>query len=405
MARSATTIRWTADQKREVSAFAAVLFGLAPVFAGEPATPPSAETAWAACRDAIMSSPGDLKGKSRPEQMRMMDARNLRIRDTHLAFFENFPADVRRWEAVLTLQLYVPQFYTDATVDDKPVADQAKAAAWKTRRAELLAEMGRALPGLPPTLQQRYESRPLFDEIGTLYGKLERKEKVDWPAVRAKVDAHLAKFPQEAGIAGLVSRYMGMYERDHSAQQSLAEWRALTQNPIIRQNDMVKKRLDVIEREMSKPMEMAFTAADGREVDLTKLRGKVVLIDFWATWCGPCIAELPNVKEVYAKYRARGFEVIGISLENADLKPNDTPEEVAAKHARAKKKLLDFAAKENVPWPQHYDGKYWNNDIARGRFNVSAVPATFLLDRQGMIAAVGVRGPQLETEVQRLLKD
>jgi thiol-disulfide isomerase/thioredoxin len=366
-------------------------------------TPSAAEADWEACRQAINSSPGELKGRSRAEQLLMMDARSLRIRDTHLAFFEKHPEDVRRWEAVLVLQTYTPQFYRAAATGEQPVIDQAAAAAWKKRRQELLDEMGRALPTLPARLQQRYESRPLFDEIGTLFGRLERKEAVDWAALRARIDAHLAKFPGEPGTAGLVSRYMGMFERAHPAQRALAEWRALTVNPVVRESEMVKKRLDVLERELAQPMEMRFTAADGREVDLAKLRGKVVLIDFWATWCGPCIAELPNVKRVYDAYHAQGFEVIGISLENAELKPGDTPEQTAAKHAKARKKLLDFAQERALPWPQHYDGKYWENEIARGRFNVHAVPATFLLDQQGIVAAVGVRGPQLETEVKRLL--
>jgi thiol-disulfide isomerase/thioredoxin len=197
---------------------------------------------------------------------------------------------------------------------------------------------------------------------------------------------------------------MGMYERDHTAGQTVAEWRALTVNPVVRENEMIAKRLEVIERETGKPMDLKFTAVDGREVDLAKLRGKVVLIDFWATWCGPCIAELPNVKKVYAAYQDKGFEVIGISLENANLKPDDTPEQTAAKHAAARKKLMDFTAANHVPWPQHYDGKYWNNEISRGRFNINAVPATFLLDQNGVVAVVNVRGPQLETEVRRLLK-
>ena len=128
-----------------------------------------------------------------------------------------------------------------------------------------------------------------------------------------------------------------------------------------------------------------------------------MLIDFWATWCGPCVAEMPNVKRVYDAYRDQGFEVIGISLEDAHLLPGDTRDQVAAKHAAAKEKLFDFINPRGFTWPHHYDGKYWNNDIARGRFDVHSVPATFLLDQTGAVAVINTRGPQLEADVKRLL--
>src|SRR5438067_10175070 len=64
-----------------------------------------------------------------------------------------------------------------------------------------------------------------------------------------------------------------------------------------------------------KPVDIKFTAVDGREVDLAKLKGKVVLIDFWATWCGPCMGEVPHVVEAYQKLHGKGFEIVGISFD------------------------------------------------------------------------------------------
>ncbi|MEY2877783.1 MAG: hypothetical protein RLZZ15_163, partial [Verrucomicrobiota bacterium] len=152
----------------------------------------------------------------------------------------------------------------------------------------------------------------------------------------------------------------------------------------------------------TKPLELAFTAVDGRAVDLAKLRGKVVLVDLWATWCGPCIAELPNIKQVYAAYREHGFEIVGIALENGRLLPADTPEQHAEKMAKAAKVLNDFTAKNEMPWPQYFDGKYWQNDLAQ-RFAITAIPAMFLLDREGRVVSTNARGEALEREVRRLL--
>ena len=132
-----------------------------------------------------------------------------------------------------------------------------------------------------------------------------------------------------------------------------------------------------------KPLDIKFQAEDGRHVDLSKMQGKVILVDFWATWCGPCVGEIPHVKAAYEKFHAKGFEVVGISLDS------ELP------------RLREFTKAQGMPWPQYFDGKGWGNLIST-RFGIKGIPAMWLVDKNGNLTDTNAR-ENLEAKIESLL--
>jgi thiol-disulfide isomerase/thioredoxin len=145
---------------------------------------------------------------------------------------------------------------------------------------------------------------------------------------------------------------------------------------------------------------------NGREYSLSDLKGKVVLLDFWASWCGPCRRENPNVVEVYKRYKDKGFTVFSVSLDGIDdgARSRYSSKEAQEVVERSKERWVTAIQQDGLEWDYHVsDLKKWDSEPA-AVYGVRGIPKTFMIDREGNIAAVGLRGAaQIEQELKRLL--
>jgi thiol-disulfide isomerase/thioredoxin len=120
----------------------------------------------------------------------------------------------------------------------------------------------------------------------------------------------------------------------------------------------------------------------GRPLSVAAHKGKVTMIDFWATWCAPCRAEMPNVIATYGKYHTQGFDIIGVSLDDDQ------------------NAVVKFTQAQGMAWPQYFDGKGWDNKLAT-KYGIHSIPMDYLLDRHGIIIGKELRGEELEQAVAK----
>src|ERR1700719_1301663 len=135
---------------------------------------------------------------------------------------------------------------------------------------------------------------------------------------------------------------------------------------------------------IGKSVDLQFTALDGSFFDMQALRGKVVLVDFWASWCPDCIREMPAVRRTYQKYKDKGLAVVGISLD---------------KDGQA---LSNFLAKKLIPWPQYFDGQGWRNEFAT-KYGVHAIPEMWLIDQRGDLVSTDIPVELLDQKIEQLM--
>jgi peroxiredoxin len=153
---------------------------------------------------------------------------------------------------------------------------------------------------------------------------------------------------------------------------------------MVQQAQMMVAKTEAIKVGNEAP-ELILPMPNDKDLALSSLRGKVVLIDFWASWCAPCRKELPNVKRCYEKYKSKGFEILGVSLD----KDRDA--------------WLEAITTEGLKWPQVSDLKYWQSEACQ-IYAIQSIPYTVLIDKNGKIIATELRGADLDKKLAEVLK-
>ena len=289
-------------------------------------------------------------------------------------FLKDFPASKHTDDANALWNMGL--FYA-AVAGDSAAADQLK-----TRSAEIIKD-----PKLADNLKLQTFSMNYMAE----WAKKKGVQNLDPASPEARIASRDALFEAANFLSDKESIFKMMLLQAKSAP-SPEEKNALAQRVLSHPaaSDSIKAAAKKIisgeeEYAVGKPLDISFVALDGTKFNLADMKGKVVLIDFWATWCGPCVAEMPTVKKAYDKYHPAGFEVVGISL--------DTDKDA----------VLKFIKKNGITWPQYFDGKQWSNDISF-RFGIEAIPAEWLVDKKGVLRETNVRG-HVEESVKALLDE
>ncbi|MBI2513954.1 MAG: TlpA family protein disulfide reductase [Opitutae bacterium] len=298
-------------------------------------------------------------------------------------FLAAHPADARRWEVMLRT---VPM--------DRWLQwpDEAARAASQARHRDWLARTATSNEA-PIELRDQAQAQLISVEIDAARSALTHDHTVDSRALAARLDEFGETYPDSRNRARLEQMLFAVLSlSDRALGLERAERLAATSGPLAQVGKDWVRKLGLV----GQTMEMKFTAADGTEVDLAALRGKVVLVDFWATWCGPCMNEMPNVKAVYAKFHAQGFEIVGISLDGGGITKG------IKSGVKTREDFLAFLKREEMPWPQHFANEGWKNEFAQ-RFGIKSIPAVFLIGKDGKVVSTEARGEALEAQVRRAL--
>jgi len=216
------------------------------------------------------------------------------------------------------------------------------------------------------------------------------------PAIIKQAGELLSANPDDAATAGLAMQLASAFEHMPGGE-ALSKQAYETFGPIFAKskNDSIRQMAESFQGTLRRlalpgnPMKITGTLLNGQPFDQSTLAGKIVLVDFWATWCGPCIAEIPNVLEQYQKYHSKGCEVVGISLD------------------QERDALEKFVTERKIPWPilfEPSEGSGWQHPLA-SYYGISGIPTVILIGKDGNVVSLNARGERLGELLDELFKD
>ncbi len=221
------------------------------------------------------------------------------------------------------------------------------------------------------------------------FNKLYEQYVQDLGKISSIVKQSVKDHPEGLYNAALVYQYLGVMEESDIKE-------LMTGKPACFETDLLKP----IMTQLNKEAELEALRAPGKDFTDFKMatptgavktlssfvkQNKLTLVDFWASWCGPCRREMPHVKKLYADFHSKGLEIVGVSFDDS------------------KEAWTGAIASMGLKWPQLSDLKGWQNEAGQ-LYGISSIPATLLIDKQGKIVAFGLRGAELEAKVAELLK-
>lgn len=287
---------------------------------------------------------------------------------------------------VKNAKVYVPLFVENSDITVDILADSLEGTTIKGSLSQgvyenYLNQMKPIEKEMNDVYQDYMNARNAEDEAGMA------KADSMYEAVEAKQKQQILSFAME-NPASVVAPYL-MYRNAYMFELTDLEAAALaidtTLNASTYMQELVKT-VDILKAVQIGQPAPGFTQADtsGNPLALSSLKGNVLLVDFWASWCGPCRAENPNVVDAYKKYHDKGFDILGVSLD------------------KDRGKWLEAIQADGLTWYQVSDLKYWNNEVST-LYGVRSIPSNVLIDKDGIIIARNLRGEDLLNKLAELL--